>query len=212
MNNNIRKPSAVIFDFDDTLVDARPIINNSLFATLEEFNIPKSIIDLKNIDINHSMRDYFHQIFGNNVYQARDIYYKFYTEFSKELKMLENADKVLDFLKSQKAFISVVSNKNGNRLRDEISNKFFWNEYFFSIIGSGDAAEDKPSIKPAILALSKLKLTKFDDVLIIGDSAVDLKLAENLGCQAILFGNAKIDAKTRVANHIELLELLRSIY
>lgn len=208
----IRRPSAIIFDFDDTLVETGIIINNSLLATLAEFNMPKSILESKNIDINRSMRDYFHQIFGNEVYKARDIYYKYYTEFSKELKMLDNAEKVLDFLKNKEVFISVVSNKNGNRLRDEIKNKFLWDKYFSSIVGSGDTTEDKPSIKPAILALNKLKLKNYEDILVIGDSAVDIKFAENLGSQVILFGSAKVDTKTKILNHIELLELLQSIY
>ena len=40
-NNFIKKPSAIIFDFDDTLVDSSPIIRKALSATFEKFNIPE---------------------------------------------------------------------------------------------------------------------------------------------------------------------------
>jgi phosphoglycolate phosphatase len=208
------KPSAIIFDFDDTLVDAKPIINGALEATFIEFNINKA--ELKHIDFNLSLRDYFHHIFGVNVKAARESYYKHYTEFSKELKPLANAELVLQFLQNNGVFIAIVSNKGGERLRNEITNKFTWHHYFTSIIGSGDAIEDKPSMHPAKLALHGSGIMDYSNVWLIGDSSVDLKTAQNLGCKAILFGNNtqadNIPFYLSVANHQELLKLLENIY
>ena len=210
------KPSAIIFDFDDTLIDAKPIINKALAATFAQFNISEEIITVKNIDVNRSLRDYFHHIFADNIKEARDAYYHYYTEFSKDLLHLENAEEVLKLLQRHQVFTAIVSNKGGARLRDEIHNKFNWQDYFAAIIGSGDVAEDKPSPLPAKLALEKAKLEDHSNVWFIGDSLVDLQTAENLGCKGVLFGNnivpTDIPIYLSVPNHLELLKLLQRIY
>ncbi|MEK6733966.1 MAG: HAD hydrolase-like protein, partial [Pseudomonadota bacterium] len=117
MKNNFIRPSAIIFDFDDTLIDARPAVHKALKATLKKFDISDNIITEKNIDTNKSLRDYFHHIFANNIIEARDSYYDYYTEFSKDLKQLEMAEDVLKFLRKQDVFTAIVSNKGGKRLR-----------------------------------------------------------------------------------------------
>jgi phosphoglycolate phosphatase len=210
--SKIIKPSAVLFDFDDTLVNSRPIIDRALKATLARFNINENILSAKNIDVNRSMRDYFQQIFGSQVYQARDVYYQYYTEYSKNIEKLDNAEQVLDFLKSLKLFVAVVSNKNGTRLRDEVKNKFNWQHYFAAIVGAGDASEDKPSIQPALLALKNSGLKEFSSCLMIGDNQVDYQLAKNLGCQFILYGEAQVDVECRVKDHNELLAILKKLF
>ncbi len=216
MSKIISKPSAIIFDFDDTLVNARPIVNKALQATFDKFNISEEIISIKNIDTNRSLRDYFHHIFVHNLKEAAEAYYGFYYEFSKELKMLEQANEVLDLLHNNQVFTVIVSNKKGPKLRQEINDMFLWQHYFQAIIGSGDVEEDKPSIKPAIKALENANLSNYDDVWFIGDSLVDIQTAHNLGCKAVLFGAAtlpdNISTHLSVNNHDELLKLLREIY
>lgn len=210
------KPAAVIFDFDDTLVNARPIIDRSLAATLAKFNISSDIIKEKNIDVNRSLRDYFHQVFADKIHEARDAYYKHYVEFAKELSPLENSEAVLKLLHANKVFTAVVSNKNGPRLRHEIGEKFFWQHYFNEIVGAGDVEEDKPSAMPAKFALKNSNIYDYSDVWFIGDSLVDIETAKNLGCKAILFGDnlAKQDNSVYLAvkNHNQLLEILKGIY
>ncbi len=210
------KPSAIIFDFDDTLVNAKPIIDKSLAATFAHFNISKEILEEKNIDINRSLRDYFYHIFTDNVKEARDVYYKHYLENSKNLEALENSEKVLKLLSQNNVYTAVVSNKNGPRLRHEIHEKFLWKDYFNQVIGAGDLEEDKPSATPAKFALQDANITDYTDVWFIGDSLVDLKTAENLGCKGILFGKADIPSNIprylSVLNHAELLKILRDIY
>ena len=214
-NNFIKKPSAIIFDFDDTLVDSSPIIRKALSATFEKFNIPEEVITVQNIDFNRSLRDYFHHIFSNNLKEAAEAYYAYYNEFSKELSILEDAEKVLALLNQNKVFMSIVSNKKGPILREEVI-KFSWKHYFKSIIGSGDVEEDKPSIKPAIRSLEDAKLINYEDVWLIGDSLVDIQTAHNLGCKAIFFNSSlkstDIEVYLSVSNHKELLKLLNNIY
>lgn len=210
----LEKPQAILFDFDDTLVNSKPIINAALDSTFDTYNIDKT--ELKNIDYNRSLKDYFHQIFENNLNEARSTYYNFYHHYSKNLQAFENAEEVLKFLKNKNIFVGVVSNKKNKILNHEISNYFNWNHYFSSIVGSGDASEDKPSIKPVELALKSSKITSAERVWLIGDSLVDLNTAKNFGCKAILYGEYNFIAdpapSLEVKNHLELLKILKEIY
>ena len=216
--NKYKKPSAIIFDFDDTLVDAKPIINKALAATFAEFNIDKDIIKTKNIDVNRSLRDYFYHIFADNIIEARDTYYKYYYEFSQDLVSFPQSEEVLRLLSKHKVFTAVVSNKRGEKLRSEIQQKFLWQDYFSAIVGAGDVAEDKPSPMPAKFALQNSGLKECSNVWFIGDSLVDLETAKNLGCKGVLFGGNSLEHSHdmpiyfTIKNHSELLKLLQGIY
>ena len=189
----MNKPTAIIFDFDDTLIDSKPVIEKALEATFLEFNIPQDIITVKNIDRNQSLRNYFEQIFADKIAEARKAYYKYYDLYSVNLKALDGAEAVLKLLKLADVFTAIVSNKGGSRLRDEVHNKFLWTDYFQAIIGSGDAEQDKPSSLPAKLALQNAKLDNFQDVwlmcrrLIIWDVRLFyLEIILNAICQLII--------------------------
>lgn len=214
--NKYTKPSAIIFDFDDTLVNARPIIKKALTATFNHFGLSDEIIKLKNIDVNLSLRDYFHKIFADNVSEARNIYYKNYIEYAKDLKTLPHAEDVLKLLHQHNVYTTIVSNKNGPRLTYEVNEKFLWKDYFNKVVGSGDLEEDKPSALPAKFSLQNASITDYSNVWLIGDSLVDIKTAENLGCKAVLFGELDIQDNNRVhftvRNHSELLKILKDLY
>lgn len=215
---NYKKPSAIIFDFDDTLVDAKPIIDKALSATFTKFNIDKNIIKTKNIDTNRSLRDYFYHIFADNIIEARDAYYNYYYKFSEELKVLDQSEDVLKLLHKNKVFTVVVSNKRGEKLRSEIKDNFLWQDYFSAVVGAGDVEEDKPSPMPAKFALQKSGLKDYSNVWFVGDSLVDLQTAKNLGCKAVLFGDSLLEQSHdmpvyfSISNHSEFLKLLQGIY
>ena len=164
------------------------------------------------------MINYFHQIFVDNTIEARDAYYHYYYEFSKDLKILEKSEEVLKLLHKHKVFTAVVSNKRGERLRSEVHQKFLWQDYFSAIVGAGDVAEDKPSPMPAKFALQKSGLKEYSDVWFVGDSLVDLQTASNLGCKGVLFGTKSLEQSHDIPihfsinNHSELLKLLQGIY
>lgn len=210
----MNKPSAIIFDFDDTLINAREIINQSLAATLNHFNIDPKLLD--NIEMHLSLKDYFYQIFKNDVSQAADVYYQNYDLFSQNLKAFDFAEDVLKFLKSKQIFTSIVSNKSGSRLRKEVIGKFMWGSYFYHIIGSGDAVKDKPSALPAKAALDGANISDYKNVWFIGDSLVDVETAYNLGCKAVLFGKnppkSQLPVYLSVEDHSSLLNILKEIY
>ena len=63
-----------------------------------------------------------------------------------------------------------------------------WDKYFSKVIGSDDAAKDKPFREPVDLAFAGSVHRPGQHVWFVGDSDIDLECAQNTGCTAILYG------------------------
>ena len=91
--------------------------------------------------VRKSMRDSFPEIFGEDWGKGRSIFIKrqYRAIHLEQLKPLPLAVEVLQAVKARKLFCTVVSNKKGHNLRQEIEH-LGWNPYFDTIVGSDDAA------------------------------------------------------------------------
>jgi phosphoglycolate phosphatase len=96
----------------------------------------------------------------------------------------------LDFIKlaySKNIYLSIVSNKSGDFLREEVDILGI-GKYFKTIIGAMDAESDKPSIAPMLLAMKDSGITINKDIWYIGDNIGDMDFANNIGCTKIFYG------------------------
>ena len=216
-------PRAVIFDWDNTLVDTWPIIRAALNATFVQWGMPKWSMEQVQARVRRSMRDSFPGLFGKDWKQAGDFYREQYRlRHLDALEALPQASEVLARVKSMQLFSVVVSNKLGPSLREEVKH-LGWDKFFDGIVGSDDAGRDKPHADPVLLAFDKSHLKPGKDVWFIGDSEVDLECAHATGCTAILYGeSAKAHPgfsathfngfayDAHVHNHGEILKLLSS--
>jgi phosphoglycolate phosphatase len=207
----IKKPQAILFDWDNTLVDTKPAIDLAIKTMFDKMNL-----DLSSFDRNHpnnflSAKDSLPIIFGSRWEEASQIYRETYKKHQFDnINLLKNAKEVLDLLRKNDIYISVVSNKLGKTLRDEV-NHFRLGDYFTKIIGSLDAKEDKPSKEPVLAALADSNIEPNQDVWFLGDSEVDMLCAINSGCKPVFLGeskNNKFDNVEIVENHSVFLNLL----
>jgi phosphoglycolate phosphatase len=190
------KPKAVIFDWDNTLVDTWPIIHEALARTFRAMEKPEWTMEQTMARVRKSMRDSFPEVFGDGWEKAGELYQNYYRAIHLEkLTPLPKAEKVLKRVRERGLYNMVVSNKKGKNLRLEIE-ALKWGPYFDAIVGSDDAARDKPHADPVHLALEKSGFAPGADIWFIGDSEIDLECAEETGCTAILFGGV---AKTHDA-------------
>ncbi len=194
---NLRQPKAVIFDWDNTLVDTWPLIhraiNNTMrFANREEWSLQK----VKD-NIHKSMRESFPELFGDNWQAAGEVYKSSYRAIHmEELTLLPSALALLNKLQEKNILQIIVSNKIGATLRKEAKNLKIADK-FFSIIGSTDSSHDKPSRAPLDLALNGSKLNpEKDHIWFIGDTIADVDCAYNANCQPIIFGYDNALSKT----------------
>lgn len=194
-------PTAVIFDWDNTLVNTWPIIHAALNATFEQTGLPLWTFDQTRDRVRKSMRDSFPEIFGERWEEAGKIYQGHYrSRHLLNLEALPGAEALLKRIQEKALMCVVVSNKKGPNLREEVAH-LGWNGYFSTIVGADDAARDKPFADPVHLAFDKSHIAPGEHVWFIGDSDIDLECALNTGCTAILYGESAKDHPHYSATH-----------
>ncbi len=210
----MHKPEAILFDWDNTLVDSWPVIIHCLTQTFEAMGKtpwPEEDIRAGRQNIHHSVRASFPGIFGEEWERARHVYLDYFSAIHLEkLRVLPEAEELLNLLKAQEIPCAVVSNKTGEKLRLEVSH-LGWDHYFHRVIGAMDAVEDKPSAAPLHLAMEGLALSSPEAVWMVGDSETDLEAAQNARCKPVLFGSRAwpthlcAESSARFDSHAHLL-------
>lgn len=185
------QPKAIIFDWDNTLVDTWPLIQYAIDKTMVDMGkAPWGLEKVRN-EVHKSMRDSFPAIFGDDWQKAGEIYKNSYRSINLDkMRFLPKSLELINFLEQKNILQFVVSNKIGATLRLE-AEKLGVARKFFALIGSNDAIADKPSREPVELALLGSDLDpKKDEIWFIGDSLADIECAYNTGCRPILYGHS----------------------
>ncbi len=208
----VRFPRAVLFDWDNTLVDTTQDtllgINSVCHAfghkpmTYEEFLVKPAV----------SIRDFIKSMVpASQIATAESIFFK--NTMNLDAVLFPHAQSVIHWLHDLNVPTAVVSNKGGLRLRKEIDSLGL-SHIFYCAIGDGDTPENKPSPLPLLHALSHKKMDPCKDVWFVGDSLIDIQCAHHAGCTPVsvsqhadLSEHPKIKAKDCKG----LLELLQSL-
>ena len=191
-----RLPKAIIFDWDNTIVDTWPIIHLALEATFKTFNKPFWSFEHTKNNVHLSLKDSFPQIFGDQTEEAAQIYYDNYTSNSlNKLTVLEGAQELLELIsKEYGIYTAVLSNKKGEYLRRE-AELLDLSQYFKILIGSLDTEFDKPSIIPLQKSLSLSNFNLDSNIWMVGDSIIDMECAYNANITPILYGESQATVK-----------------
>lgn len=190
MIKSLAQPRAILFDWDNTLVDTWPVIHAALNATFRYMDHPEWSIDETRERVRLSLRDAFPAMFGDRWEDARDVFYaSFEAVHLSELRELEGANSLLETLTGASIPVAVVSNKTGRYLRAE-ADHLGWSGHFHALIGAGDAAKDKPSPEPVSLAMAGMPLRPGPDVWFVGDSGVDMQIGWATGTIPVLVAPA----------------------
>jgi phosphoglycolate phosphatase len=213
---SLPKPRAILFDWDNTLVDTWPVIHRALNETLTFMGHEPWTMERVQRDVKRSMRDAFPELFGERWKLAAQHYQDSYKAIHlDDILPLPGAEALLALLKMRGIHAGVVSNKRGPTLRLE-AKKLGWEKHFLALAGSGDAVHDKPDAAHALLALEQGNHKTGADIWFIGDTAVDLECAHAIGATPILYGPHAlvglvyegIDIAAHVRDHAELQKLI----
>jgi phosphoglycolate phosphatase len=196
-----RRPSVLLYDWDNTLVDGWAGITAALNVTFTAFGHKLWTVDDSRNRIRVSLRESFPVMFGDKWEYARDLFHDALTR--QHLDHVIPMAGVPEVLEAGVAWPQgVVSNKAGQFLRREVTH-LGWGRFFGSVIGAGDASAGKPDPAPIHLALSQLGRTAELSVWYMGDTALDMRAAHAAGVTAVLIGNADHDGGVeRAAPHI----------
>ncbi len=187
------RPRAVLFDWDNTLVENWRTIQAALNAALTDASLPHMDMEQVMFQGRHSAQDIFPKLFGDNWAHARTIFYEHFAQnHLAGLSIMPGAQQLLDMLADRRVTMAVVSNKKGDLLRREIE-YLGWSGHFVSVVGAQDASADKPDPAPVHLALKGAGLTPSNDIWLVGDTDIDMRTAVAAGCYPVLIGPGPAD-------------------
>ncbi|MBV9827556.1 MAG: HAD hydrolase-like protein [Alphaproteobacteria bacterium] len=182
-------PRAILFDWDNTLVDSWGTIHEALNFLMRAMEKPEWTLAETREKVRLSLREAFPLHFGERWEKARDIYLERFRAIHLErLTALPGREIMLRGLHEHGIYLGVVSNKTGGLLRREVA-QLGWAELFGSVVGAGDAPIDKPASDPVHLALKPSGVAAGGDVWFVGDTAVDMECALASGCVPVRLGD-----------------------
>ena len=210
-----RRPRAVIFDWDNTLIDSWPVILEAQNATLTAFGLDPWSLDEARRRIRKSMRDSYPSLFGDRWEEAGAYFFERFGAIHLErLRPVPGAEALLGALVEAGTLLCVVSNKSGDNLRKE-ARALGWCRFFHRLVGAADAEKDKPALEPVVMALAGSGIEPGPDVWFAGDTDIDVQCARNAGCRPVLL-RAEAPAKGEFGNgppplHVETARALSNL-
>lgn len=191
----LMRPRAILFDWDNTLVDNWPVIHEALNATLIAMgHAPWTLTETRQ-RVRRSLRDSFPEMFGDRWTEARKIFYDtFAAAHLERLRPLPGAEETLAWLAAEGIYLGVVSNKTGKYLRAE-AEVLGWDRWFGRLVGATDATADKPATEPVQLALEGSGICLGVDVWFVGDGAIDVQCALAAGLTPVVLEGPDIHAE-----------------
>ncbi len=214
------RPRALLFDWDNTLVDSWGALHHALTVTFEAMDREPWTLEETRRRVRRSAREAFPELFGERAEEAAAIFYRtFESDHLETLEACAGAEAMLRGLaESGGYYLAVVSNKRGDLLRREAA-RLGWDGYFERLVGANDAARDKPAVDAVNMALGGSGLTPGPEVWFVGDTDIDMVCAANAGCLPVLLRAeppgagefAGSEPEVYVAGCVQLLEAVRAI-
>jgi phosphoglycolate phosphatase len=179
-------PGALLFDWDNTLVDTLPLIRFCLNETFTALgHAPWSEEDVRR-HIHRSAREFFPVLFGDDWPQAFDLYAGFYRRHHLDwIREMPGATAFLAGVAKAGRPLALISNKRGPFLRAEVAHLGL-RDAFVTIVGAEDTPRDKPDPAPFHFAMQNRSLSDRANLWYIGDTVTDMQFARNCSLTAVL--------------------------
>lgn len=200
------KPSAVLFDTDNTLYEYEPANNKATKAVGEKI---KNLLGIREEEFknkykqaklevkeqlgktasSHSRLLYFQRLleilgFKAQLLIALDLEQTFWRTFLDNAPLFNGVREIFDTLKKEKIPIAIVTDLTSHIQLRKLT-YFGLEDVFDAVVTSEEVGADKPDIRVFKLALKKLNLISNNNIWMIGDNSY-----------ADIFGGKKINAIT----------------
>lgn len=219
---DIKNLRAVVFDWDNTLVESRSALEFCVNKVLQKYSLPEWKISKEKCDDNLSFRDNFPLIFGEKADEAYELYRRIYLENVKNfISVFDGVFELASLFKNNHIPLVIISNKD--RLLFDFEYKFFFkNSDFIRIVCGHEAERDKPhadQLYYGLKGLIKKEEINEETVWVVGDSPVDSDCAKQSGARAIRVGfplwecdNENDEKITFFKNIREFYEHIKEVY
>ncbi len=170
MENKLLGKKAVLVDLDGTLFDTEKLDDLVLYRILEQHNIKKFKFNKGTLD------NYLRRIKNGTIRRKiRKNFLKEYKEALKNSKIKINYS-ILRIIKKRKLKAALVTS-NLKEITNLLLKKYRLEQYFGIVVTCEDVKNPKPSPKPYLLAIKKLKILNHE-ALIFEDSDEGVKSAK----------------------------------
>ncbi len=180
MSRNLKRPQAIFFDWDGTLADSYSFLENAHNYVLRTLGRTEFQDNEFETYFGQPRQKIYGELYGEEEAQAQKHFEAFVTKHHRTLlKPVPQAGEFLSLLKTLDLMAGIVTNKHPDFVTREIEG-FGWTSHFASIVGAGEAAQDKPSAGPLLLALERANFQgDSTDIWYVGDTITDYQCAQN---------------------------------
>jgi len=180
-----KRPRAILFDLDGTLVDSAPDLTEALKCTFLVLDKQPHSEEKVTGWIGNGVDKLLHRALtdsmdgvasGDEFWRARK---SFFAEYQKQSgnksRLYHGVEKALEKLFQQGTLIACVTNKS-RQFTLPLLEKLGIINYFNMVVCGDDLTNKKPHPEPIIFIANKLNI-KVEDCLMVGDSVNDVKAA-----------------------------------
>jgi len=175
------KIDMLIFDFDGTLTNSLPPAIRAMQEMLKELGLPQKSAEEIKKHIGYGERPFVSGSIGSDddekIENAKQAYYRIYTEKLKEIQLYPHVKEVLRYFKDK---IKVIVSNKRDKFIKLLLDLHSLSGQFTEVLGEDSIEIHKPD-PTAINALLKKYNVAPDRALFIGDMTVDIETGKNAG-------------------------------
>jgi HAD superfamily hydrolase (TIGR01509 family) len=181
----------VIWDFDGTLADTRPVIEAGMDHALAKLGLPPSVREewLKYVGL--PVEDGINRTFGPlglTLEQVLPVYRTFrHIEHEHLIKGFDGITELLAELHRRGVLQAVASSKRQEPLRRQVA-ALEWAAFLNPLVSPDEVAKAKPDPESIHLILAELGVEPGDAVM-VGDTPFDLDMARRAGIKGVAVGH-----------------------
>ncbi len=181
----------IIWDFDGTLADTRPIIEAGMDHTLQVLGLDPAIREEWLQCVGLPVEEGIRRTFGPRGFEVAPVlaaYRSFkHTEHESLIKEFDGITALLEELKNLGIPLAIASSKRGVALRRQLK-ALGWEGLFDPIVTPDEVQAGKPDPESLRLCLAAHGLEPGDAVM-VGDAPFDLDMAQRAGVPSVAVGH-----------------------
>lgn len=186
----MKKISAVLFDFDGTLMDTNDIILKSWQHTFRHVlgreEDEEVLLNTFGEPLALTMQNFF-GVEGEALQECMDIYRSFQKDtFLDSIALFPGITEMLQELKDAGFTLALVTSRLKETTLQGVE-KFGLAPYFDVIVTANDCTKHKPDPQPINITLEKLGISP-EEAVMLGDTVMDMGCARNAGVISVLVG------------------------
>lgn len=186
-------PPAILFDWDNTLINTLPLIADAYNAIHTAFGMPVWSMDEVHAATQHVGAQALKKHYGDRWQEAERIFYEYIgAHHLSNLSTMDGAAALISGLHAMGVPMGIVSNKRGGILRAEVE-YLGWTHFFKAVYGPDDVGgvgKPDPSGLLAALQAMAVPASMHDSCWYIGDTENDLRTASAAKTMPVYIGGA----------------------